>query len=56
MTRRYAAVQLLRLEPIRLREFVEITGWPYRVCQHVLSELQTRGQAKQITHGLWMAV
>ena len=55
MSRSYAAVQLLRLEPIRLHEFVEATGWKYRACQKVLSQLQTRGQAKQLKPGLWTA-
>lgn len=53
MTRLHAARQLLRLEPIQFSEFVEVTGWKYRTCQHVLSMLQTRGQAKQIKRGLW---
>lgn len=55
MTRRYAALQLLRLEPIRFIEFVEVTGWKYRACQYILSNLQTCGQAKQIKRGLWVA-
>lgn len=56
MTRTYAAIQLLRLEPICLSEFVEVTGWKYRACQHILYQLQTRGKAKQIKRRLWTAV
>ena len=55
MNRRHAALQLLRLEPIRFCEFVEVTGWKHRACQYVLGNLQTRGQAKQIKRGVWVA-
>jgi hypothetical protein len=55
MTRRHAALQLLRLEPIRFIDFVEVTGWKCRACQYVLNNLQTRGQAKQIKRGVWVA-
>lgn len=39
MTRRYAAIQLLRHGPLSAHEFREITGWPPRVCRWVLSYL-----------------
>jgi len=39
MTRRHAALQLLALGPLQFREFVEITGWPARVCTQTLYEL-----------------
>lgn len=56
MTRLHAARQLLRLEPIRFGEFVEVTGWKPRTCERVLSSLKTRGQAKQIERKLWTTV
>lgn len=45
MTRAYVARQLLALGPLSLREFVEITGWPYRVCTATLTNLRAAGQA-----------
>lgn len=39
MTRIHAARQLLALGPLSFGEFVEITGWPYKTCRHVLTKL-----------------
>jgi len=43
MTKRHAALQLLALGPLQFREFVEITGWPARVCTRTLYELSCYG-------------
>jgi len=47
MTRRHAALQLLALGPLQFREFVEITGWPPRVCTSVLYGLSCFELAKR---------
>ena len=43
MTRTYAARKLLALGPLTLREFADITGWPYRVVRGTISHLQQAG-------------
>jgi DNA-binding IclR family transcriptional regulator len=39
MSRDHAALQLLRLGPLRYSEFVEITGWPRSSAYKVLARL-----------------
>ncbi len=51
MTRAYAARKLLELGPLEFREFVAITGWPYRVCRGVISHLQAAGRI--VFDGAW---
>lgn len=49
MTRTYAARQLLALGPLSFREFMEITGWPFKTCRRVLSYLvDTTGEANRL--------
>lgn len=45
MTRAHVARQLLRLGPLPLSEFIEITGWPNRVARRVLAGLVENGHA-----------
>jgi hypothetical protein len=54
MTRTYAARRLLELGPLEFREFVQITGWPYRVCRKVISHLQATGRI--VWDGAWRLV
>ena len=39
MKKSYAALQLLSLGPLSLKEFIETTGWPSRSCSKVLYRL-----------------
>lgn len=48
MKRTHAAIQLLRLEPLNSREFVAITGWPYKSAMKVLENLRRRGVIKNL--------
>ena len=46
MTKTYAAHQLLRLGPLNLGEFQEITGWGYRCCVNTLSRMREVGTVR----------
>lgn len=49
MTRRHAAIQLLRLGPLSARDFIAITGWPDRACRRLLSYLvNDAGSVKRV--------
>lgn len=51
MTRTEAAIKLLRLGPLTLREFVEITGWGYRCCLRTLASLCLERQVHRLRRG-----
>lgn len=58
MTRRHAAIQLLRLGPLQLSEFVEITGWPYKTARQTISRLLETGRIYYLgerPHGVYQA-
>lgn len=44
ITRQYAAIKLLEHGPLRLPEFVAITGWPQAQATSVLGHLMAQGQ------------
>ncbi len=50
MTRQYAAIQLLRHGPLSSREFLDITGWPYRGTIEVMRKLRKRGIIQNLPH------
>lgn len=52
MPRTYAAARLLEHGPLTMREFVEVTGWPYRACRRTISWLQATGRIVSID-GAW---
>jgi predicted transcriptional regulator len=47
MTHTYAAKRLLEHGPLRLNEFVEITGWKKKSCQSALRRLVMYGIAEK---------
>ena len=51
MTHTHAALQLLALGPLTFREFVAVTGWPYKTARGVISYLQQSGRA--VWDGAW---
>ena len=53
MTRKHAALQLLRHGPLTAAEFREITGWPHRVCRRVLTRLVDQLGAVQRVGGVY---
>lgn len=58
MSRRHAAIQLLRLDPLTLGEFVTITGWPYKTCRQTISRLLETGHIYYLgarPHGVYGA-
>jgi hypothetical protein len=44
MTRPYALRRLLDLGPLTLAELIDITRWPYRATQAMLTRLQDEGR------------
>lgn len=48
MTRKHAALQLLRLGELTAREFVEITGWPRRVALYTLAWMVQTGAVEYV--------
>lgn len=51
MTRMHAAHQVLRLGPLSLPDFVEVTGWRYRSCVRTLQALRRRGLIRNVRRG-----
>ena len=44
MTKTYAAIQLLKIEPLSYFAFKDQTGWSYEDCDNVIKELRTTRQ------------
>jgi hypothetical protein len=51
MTRTHAARQLLALGPLTLPEFVEITGWQYRICVATIARLRRMRLVRNLRRG-----
>ena len=51
MTREYAAIQLLKLGRLTLREFYHFTCWPsIEECEAVLKRCVQQKQVRQVRH------
>jgi DNA-binding IclR family transcriptional regulator len=53
MSKQYAAFQLLKNGPLKLSEFVKVTGWPYKTACKVLTKLCENGQVYRPKHGTY---
>lgn len=48
MTRTHATTQLLKLGPLTVAEFIEITGWPSRVARYTLAWMVQTGAVEYV--------
>ena len=53
MTREHAAVQLLRLGPLKASEFMAITGWPRSSANKVIARLLEQNRIRRARRGLF---
>lgn len=53
MSRYYATLRLLEHGAMRLAEFAEVTGWPYKSCCHLLQSMAASGAVRRIHMGVY---